>query len=401
MERRPDIDALRVGATYLLFVFHTAKVYDEPPFYHLKHEEPSLAAGVFTSFVHQWHMPLLFLLAGWALAASLRRRDPGEVRRERVRRLFVPLVVGSLLMGPVIRHVELRRIDGIDEPFWAYLPTFFTPDRFSWSHLWFLAYLFTFTLLYLPLLTRLDRRGDLPVRRAHLVVAVALLVVVQVGLRHAWPGFQNLVWDWANFAFYSAFFIGGWLIGRFRSVDRLVDGHWVVAGSVGLTATAFQAPYWLDLWSRDTLVGYVAYQALSAVAAAGIVAGLLGSARRMLRRETPALRWLSDSAFPVYVLHQLAVVVTAVHVVDRPWPLAVKFAVTLVVASLATVGAYALVVRRAPLLWPLFGIGAPRLRASGPPLVDHGEHGGDDERGVDQREPHGAAVGPLGTGVVT
>lgn len=370
MQRRPDIDALRVGATYLLLAFHTAKVYDEAPFYHLKNEQSSEAVGVFTAFVHQWHMPLFFLLAGWALATSLQRRGPVQVRRERVRRLFVPLVAGSVLMGPVIRHVELRRIDGVDEPFWSYLPTFFTPDRFSWSHLWFLAYLFTFTLLYLPLLTRLDRRQHLPVRRAHLVWAVVVLIVLQVALRHIWPGFQNLVWDWANFSFYSAFFIGGWLIGRFPTVDELVDRHWRVAGLVGLAAAAIQAPFWLDRWSNDSVVGYVIYFTLSSVAAAGIVLGLLGWARRTLQRDSPALRWLADSAFPVYVLHQIAVVIAAVHIVDQPWGLPTKLAVTLVSASFATVGAYALVVRRVPLVWPLFGLGSPRRRRHARPLAN-------------------------------
>lgn len=370
MQRRPDIDALRVGATYLLLIFHTAKVYDERPFYHLKNEQSSEAAGVFTSFVHQWHMPLFFLLAGWALATSLHRRGATEVRRERVRRLFVPLVAGSVLMGPVIRHVELRRIDGIDEPFWSYLPSFFTPGRFSWSHLWFLAYLFTFTLLYLPLLTRLDRRQHLSVRRAHLAGAVVALAVVQIALRHIWPGFQNLVWDWANFVFYSAFFIGGWLIGRFPTVDELVDRHWRVAGISGLTATAIQAPFWLDRWSNESVIGYAIYFTLSSVAAAGIVLGLLGWARRTLQRDSPTLRWLADSAFPVYVLHQIAVVIAAVHIVDRPWPLPVKFAVTLVVASVATVGAYALVVRRVNLVWPLFGLGSPRRRRHARPLTN-------------------------------
>lgn len=370
MERRPDIDALRVGATYLLLVFHTAKVYDERPFYHLKNEEPSEALGVFTSFVHQWHMPLFFLLAGWALASSLRRREATEVRHERVRRLFVPLVAGSVLMGPIIRHVELRRIDGIDEPFWSFLPTFFTPDRFSWSHLWFLAYLFAFTLLYLPLLTRLDRRQHVPAGRVHLVAAVGALVAIQVGLRHVWPGFQNLVWDWANFLFYSAFFIGGWLIGRFPTVDELVDRHWQIAGLSGVAATVVQAPFWLDQWSRDHIVGYVAYHTLSAVAGAGIVIGVLGFGRRALRRDSPVLRWLSDSAFPVYILHQLAIVITAVHIVDRPWPLAIKFAATLVPATAATVGTYVLVVRRTPLLWPLFGLGSPQRRRHARPLTN-------------------------------
>lgn len=368
MERRPDIDALRVAATYLTIAFHAAKVYDEAPFYHVKNAEASEALGVFTAFVHQWHMPLFFLLAGWALAVSLPRRGEEGVRRERVERLLVPLVAGSVLMGPVITHLQLRHLDGIDQPFWSFLPTFFTPERFSWSHLWFLAYLFTFTLLYLPLLRRIERRSHLPVRAVHLFVAIGALVAVQVLLRHVWPGYQNLVWDWANFLYYSGFFLGGWLISRYSEVDALVDRHWRSLGAAGLLAAAVQTPFWLGWWTDGSIGGYVAYQALSAIAGAGLVTGLLGVARRTIRRTTPALRWLADSAFPVYLLHQLAVVVTAVHVVHQPWPLATKFTVTLAVASAATLAGYA-AVRRSPVVWPLFGLGPARLARHAHPLA--------------------------------
>jgi peptidoglycan/LPS O-acetylase OafA/YrhL len=70
--RRLDVDWLRIFAVYLLFPFHVGKVFDVAPFYHLKNAELSGAMGFFTGFVHQWHMRLLFVLAGWSLLASLR-----------------------------------------------------------------------------------------------------------------------------------------------------------------------------------------------------------------------------------------------------------------------------------------------------------------------------------------
>ena len=62
--RRYDIDWLRVFATYLLFAFHVSKVFDVSPFYQIKNAELSESLDYFTGFVHLWHMPLFFLLAG-------------------------------------------------------------------------------------------------------------------------------------------------------------------------------------------------------------------------------------------------------------------------------------------------------------------------------------------------
>ena len=52
-ERRNDIDWLRIGATYLLFVFHIAKIFDVEPFYHLKNGDLSWELNYFTGFIHQ------------------------------------------------------------------------------------------------------------------------------------------------------------------------------------------------------------------------------------------------------------------------------------------------------------------------------------------------------------
>src|SRR5215467_1178130 len=98
--RRPDIDWLRVVATYLLFVFHVGKVFDPAPFYHIRNADLSFALLVVCGFIGLWHMPLFFLLAGWSAAASLEARGSRRFLNERVRKLVIPLVAGSVLLAP-------------------------------------------------------------------------------------------------------------------------------------------------------------------------------------------------------------------------------------------------------------------------------------------------------------
>jgi hypothetical protein len=62
------------------------------------------------------------------------------------------------------------------ESFLAFLPTFFTQlDRFTWSHLWFVAYLLTLTIVWLPLLVWL-RRGSGRIRTRPAWIAYLPLV---------------------------------------------------------------------------------------------------------------------------------------------------------------------------------------------------------------------------------
>src|SRR5262245_15697508 len=184
-ERRYDIDWLRVFATYLLLLFHVGMVFNPAPFYHIRNADTSFVMLIACGFISLWHMPLFFLLAGWSAFSSLSLRGTGGFLRERFFRLFVPLVAACVLLMPAIKYLELssgldanytglyvdpKLQDGFrqvipsglpaaapfDQSFLDFLPTFFTDlTRFTWAHLWFVAYLLTFTLLYLPLFARI------------------------------------------------------------------------------------------------------------------------------------------------------------------------------------------------------------------------------------------------------
>jgi hypothetical protein len=80
--RRHDIDLLRIGATFLLFPFHAARPLDHQP-WHVKSPDAAIGFDFFVWFIHQFHMPLFFTLAGWSLERALHVRTEAAVRRER------------------------------------------------------------------------------------------------------------------------------------------------------------------------------------------------------------------------------------------------------------------------------------------------------------------------------
>ncbi|HUR78459.1 MAG TPA: acyltransferase [Acidimicrobiales bacterium] len=356
-DRRPDIDNLRSLATLLLLVFHTAKVYDYSPFYHVKNDASFQGFDVFTGFLHQWHMPLFFALAGWSMAAAIRRKTAGEIRGERIRRLLIPFAAffatACLWIGWMeARHAQDRTVGDNGSPLRL------LGVAVTWSHLWFLVYLFTFSMLYLRLFARLHARDDDPVvGRASLVRFVGLMIAIQVLLRWAWPGQQTLVWDWANFGYYSAFFIGGFYVGRFPSVDRLVDEHRVVMTRLGVAASAAMVPFWLRLVVVEDVTDwapYVVYEVLSALAGVGLVIGLAGWARRHFAGDGRLHAWARDRAFGLYLLHQACVVAAAAFVIGTTWPIAVKFSTTLFAATALTIGLNE-ALRHVEVLAPAFG----------------------------------------------
>jgi glucan biosynthesis protein C len=380
--RRPDIDWLRVLAVYLLFVFHVGKVFDPAPFYHIRNADLSFTMLVLCGFISLWHMPLFFLLAGWSAVASLHTRGDRGFVVERVRKLAIPLLAGSALLGPPIKYLELRSgLDlnhaglwvaaplqagfravipsglplarSFDETFLTFLPTFFTRiDRFTWAHLWFLAYLFTLTLLYLPafgwLLRRRDRLTGL--RPAMVYLPIIPLAVIQLTMRSRWPGIYNLYNDWANVAYYSVYLVAGFLLACHPMLERLVQGEWKRSLVIGLGATAVLLLAVLGIGASPAvlLVG-------SAVAGWCFVVAILGLAHQFLTASGPALRYLSESAFPVYVLHQAAIVLPGYFLIGLPMGVGAKFVLLLLLSVSLTLAVYQWLVR--PFAVPRFLLG--------------------------------------------
>jgi len=380
--RRPDIDWLRVLAVYLLFVFHVGKVFDPAPFYHLRNADLSFDMLVLCGFISLWHMPLFFLLAGWSAVASLQTRGNRGFVVERVRKLAIPLLAGSALLGPPIKYLELRSgldlnhaglwvaaplqpgfraviptglplAPPFDESFLTFLPTFFTRlDRFTWAHLWFLAYLFTLTLLYLPafgwLLRRRDRLTGL--RPMTVYLPIIPLVMIQLTMRSRWPGIYNLYNDWANVAYYSVYLVAGFLLACHPMLERLVQREWKRSLAIGLGATAVLLLAVLGIAASPAvlLVG-------SAVAGWCFVVALVGVAHRFLTTSGPALHYLSESAFPVYVLHQAAIVLPGYFLIRLPMRIETKFVLLLLLSTSLTLAVYQWLVR--PFTVPRFLLG--------------------------------------------
>jgi len=382
--RRYDIDWLRIGATLLLFVFHAGMVFNPAPFYHIRNAELSFAVLVLCGFIGLWHMPLFSLLAGWSLCQSLGARGPLGVARERALRLFVPLVAGCILFMPVIKYLELS--SGLDlnhaglrvspdlqagfrqiipeglplaapfqESFAEFLPTFFSLERFTWAHLWFVAYLFVFTLLYLPAFSYLLRRTRELRQASPLVVYAPILplALIQLVLRPHWPGIQNLYDDWANLAYYTTYLFAGVLLARHPVLEEVAQREWRRALMLGIATCGVLLGGVLRLYDAPSVL-----LAGSAVAGWCFVLSSLGLARRFLAFGNAALHYLSEAAFPVYILHQAAIVVPGYFILRLPLGVGAKLLLLIAVSVVLTFALYHFVVRELAATRLLFGMRA-------------------------------------------
>jgi glucan biosynthesis protein C len=374
-ERRYDIDWLRVLAVLLLIPYHTAVIFTRPYVAYIK-AEPNAAMEAFAYFMNQWHMALLFLVSGVGAWYSLERRTGRRFCRERVRRLIIPLIFGTLVIVPVqvyFQRLYNQEFTGSLLRFYLHIFDGIYPHgNFTWGQLWFLAYLFVFSLLLLPVFlylktengrTLLNRASDFFGRRGAVFAAALPFMIAQAVFRAKWPGFQNLYNDWANFAFYITAFFYGYVLVSAQGFSQAIEKNRHVALVLGIVTMALilalrqsgiaPAPDYSGKW--------VLYMLLHGFGSWCILVAILGFARSYLNSRSGFLEYANEAALPFYILHHAAIVSIAYFVVGKSSSLLVEFIAIAVPATALAAGIYDVLVRRVAMLRFLFGM-RPKLR---------------------------------------
>ncbi len=371
------IDWLRVLVVLEIFLFHVLHIFDVDMEASIKNTETSIAASVFVFFSYQWSVHHLFLLAGSSNWFSLRSRSRQAYVGERVRRLLIPFLFGTVALIPWIGYMNALNHGSFDGPFWRYLPVHVertwaslqTPQVYhgliafyytSW-HLWFLAYLFIFAACSFFLFPR-DVRTSWLATRCERPVGLLLLVIPIAAVKLAvGPSFPAYL-DWSDTLVFFILFTYGWLFMtnvRFLPAVRRQALLWLTVGIV--TFASLLATYalgYLPRWMAHPgyTPDYLLYQGLAALNTWAWILAIVGCGLRWLEFDNAALRYLAPAALPIYILHQVPVATIGTIVVTWHAGIAVKVLTILIVAFIATMVTYEWLVRRNSLLRLLFGL---------------------------------------------
>jgi peptidoglycan/LPS O-acetylase OafA/YrhL len=349
--RRVDVDWLRVLAVLLLVPFHAARIFNGGEAFYAKNAELSDRLSTFIAFVNPWHMPLLFVLAGASTYFALGQRTGAEYLRERVQRLLLPLVFGVLVVVPPQGFYAMLT-SGVDPgSYLSYYPRFFHLDAdlsgyygsFTPAHLWFILFLAVFSVVALPLFVQWEssRGYGLPVRFASICQRPGMLFLLAIPLAVA-AALPDL--GGKNPFFYGTLFVFGYLLFSEPRLQRAIHSHtWWALGLGGITMALYLTiRYEPPKYSS----GDIALHLLRNFNTWFWVLALLGLGHRYLSNAGRVLRYLSESSYPFYILHQTVIVMIGYYVVQTNAPLGIKFATIVVASLIATFGMYEAFVRR-------------------------------------------------------
>jgi glucans biosynthesis protein C len=368
-ERRYDLDWLRVIAFGLLILFHTGMMFVSWD-WHIKNPETSVVLERLMNFLHEWRMPLLFFISGAAVWFALEKYRFRGFLRERCIRLLVPLVFGMLAVIPPQVYYERRFHGWPYASFREFYLTVFTSGSYpqgnlSWHHLWYIPYIFAYSVLLLPLLlwlrTDAGRKVLARLRRGLAQPGMLLLLCLpsalsDICLRPYWPGdANNLIADWANLTSKALIFLAGFMLCSGEDVWAAIERLRLRALGLGCITYALLCLCWYSGWEIHGSA-WVAYRVLRSLNSWCWLLALLGLGRQHLNFNHPFLKYATEAVYPWYILHQTVIVMVGYYVAGWNLDLWWKYLFLAGAMTLITGVLYEFVIRRTAFLRPLFGL---------------------------------------------
>lgn len=354
--RRYDFDWLRVLGILTVFIFHSMRFFNTD-YWHVKNPITYTALDNVIEYMGFWMMPLIFLVSGAGIYYAFKSsslRSVGKFLKDKVLRLFVPLVVNVFSL--VILQVYLERVSHheFSGSLWQFLPHYFEGiygfgGNFAavGNHLWYLAVLFVFCVVLLPVILLLKTRiGSLVLNKvtgalSRFGLFYLLAFVVLLSWKLISPdsilGFDKFNWNLG--VYMSMALVGYVLVSDERLLGSIARFRWVsLALAAVLTTLAIRGEVHNDmiLWS--------------------CVLTFVGFAGKYLKVNTPFLKYANEAVLPFYILHQTVLLVIGYFVVQWDVPTLAKWFIIAATSFGFILGTYEFVIRRVNVLRVLFGM---------------------------------------------
>jgi len=374
--RRYDIDALRVLAFSILILYHIGMFYVADWGFHIKSAYEYNWVKFPMLLVNQWRMPLLFLVSGIASSFLISKFNAIGFIKSRSLRLLIPFIVGVILIVPPQAYIQALANGSIlanygEMSYFGFLVHYFSFQvwpvgafdgseyGFTWNHLWFIPYLFAYTLVLVPVamllrFSTLEAKFEKIGAVSLILVPVLIQIIWQLTFDDEKQISHAFIDDWYAHAMYSTFFLLGYLISDKAGVWKIIINlRWIsLLGAIFCFCALLL--FWLKFnqqqW-QDHLEGIVATfnQWLWLLAA-------LAWSAKLLNHPQSWLSYANNCVYPWYILHQTLIITAGYFLAKFSLGGPLEFVLVLIATI---VGCWAItehVIRRQKLLKFLFGM---------------------------------------------
>lgn len=342
--RRYDIDWLRVIAIALLLIYHISIGFQPWGVFigFIQNEVSQEDIWIPMSMLNIWRIPLLFFVSGMGVYFAIQRRSWQQLVIERSKRILIPFVFGMAAIVPL--HIFL----------WQ---RYYHQDIsyvFNLAHLWFLGNIFIYVIVFSPLFFYLKRNSEGSIHRflRKLLSHPAGLLVVMIPFI-----LEAIIIQPHNFEMYAMTMHGFWL-----GMTAFVAGFCCVYSGQAFwnTVTSFRWALLIVAFGlyliRLMLFELKSPDYLMAIESNFWIFMVFGFGHKHLNRSSHLLTYLSQAAYPIYIIHMVYLYIGSVFLFGLELSAMSKFLILIVFTNVTCYLTYELVIRRVRFLRPLFGL---------------------------------------------
>jgi hypothetical protein len=350
---------------------------------------PDLGFTLFDAFISGWIMPLFFVISGIAVYYSIGKRSVPQFVKDRLLRLMIPfLTVGLLVILPVNAYYDAVFHGNFTGDFFSFYlgPYFmkffpftlsFSPIYFADSnqgiYLWYLFWLFAFSLVTFPFFKWLAKEGnrnklsklyDACNRRGGILLFAVPVIIVNIAAVPPYFVFPSGYGGW-KLPPYLALFIIGYVMASSPQFEESVEKgrtaallSGIITSLLILSIVALTGLTSVSSGPSDPSGIGASYIAVSTVWALNgwcWVAAILGFGRKHLSFNNRYLQVANELVLPFYILHQAVIVAIAYYVVGLDLIVIAKYLLILL-ASFPIIVTSLYPIKKVNLLRFLFGL---------------------------------------------
>jgi hypothetical protein len=332
MQRRYDLDWLRVLAFAVLIFYHIGMLYVADWGFHYKSQYQSENLQNLMLLVNRWRLPLLFFISGIASRYILQKYSLIHFAKIRTWRLLLPLLFGILVIVPPQLYVEMTAKGDLNLSYWNFYSAFFDLHNplfaeyqsgilphIDVNHLWYLRELWCFSLILLFLhpilsLAKLDKVLDCVGSRLG-IGAVFILPVIcgSVAELFIFPESGEGIRIARGFCF----FLLGYLIWQRESWWQPILTYRRLTLGLSITSYIGLLGYYHLIWKlrSEPLKGvYAAIETTLLLANRWVwILAILGYGYAYLNKPSSVLGYFTRMVYPSYLLHQSVLIVAAFY----------------------------------------------------------------------------------------
>ena len=374
LKRRYELDWLRVLAILFVFLYHSTRFFDLGD-WHLKNVNIYVWVEIWNIFATRWIMPLFFIISGASLFYAIGKSSGwSRFYVDKFLRLMIPVLIGSVTHSTLQVYLDRLTHGQFSGSFFSFLPEYFNGVylgigmsgnfAFHGMHLWYLLFLFLYSLLCYPLFIWLKGGGreilnritSLFARPGLIYLGFSLpLLIMEVLIPQAVLDVGNGGW---GFLHYIWFLISGFIIvSSDRLQQHIMNQRWIsLLLGVGLS-TAYlyllfsQSGMALPAWTGDWI-----YTLLSFFSAWCWLFAILGFGMRFLAFDRPLLRTANEGVMPFFVLHQTVLLCVGYFVMTWDIHDAIKWVIVFISSFIVIITLYTLFIRKIEFFRFLFGM---------------------------------------------